>query len=85
MERPLWLSGLRPQLVIHEDMGSIPGLTQWIKGSSVTSSCGVGHRYSLALVLLWLWCRLVAIALIQPLAWKPPYVSGVALKRKLIN
>ena len=46
-------------------------------------SCGVGHRCSLDLVLLWLWCRPVATALmIRPLAWKPPYAVGVALKRQ---
>ena len=33
---------------IHEDMGLIPGLTQWVKD----------------LTLLWLWHRPVAIALI---------------------
>ena len=33
-------------------------------------------------VLLWLWCGLAAVALIQPLAWKPPYVLGAALERK---
>ena len=31
---------------------------------------------------LWLWCRLAAIALIELLAWEPPYAIRVALKRK---
>ena len=29
---------------------------------------------------LWLWNRLPATALIQPLAWEPPYAFGVDLK-----
>ena len=33
-------------------------------------------------MLLWLWCRLAAIALIQALAWEPPYAVGAALKNK---
>ena len=45
-------------------------------------SCGVGHRYGSDLELLWLWCRLVATALIGPLAWEHPYASGAALKKK---
>ena len=32
--------------------------------------------------MLWLWYRLVAAALIRPLAWEPPYAVGVALKRQ---
>ena len=36
----------------------------------------------LDIVLLWLWCRLMATAPIQPLAWELPYASGAALKAK---
>ena len=49
---------------IHEHAGLIPGLTHWVKDP----------------VLLWLWCRLAATALIRPLAWEPPYAVGVAKK-----
>ena len=45
-------------------------------------SCGVGLRRSLDLALLWVWCRPEATAPIRPLAWEPPYVVGVALKRQ---
>ena len=41
-------------------------------------SCGVGLRRGSDPELLWLWRRLVAIALIQSLAWEPPYAVGVA-------
>ena len=47
-----------------------------------TVSCGVGHRCSSDLILLWLWHRSEALALIQPLAWEPPYAVGVAIKKK---
>ena len=42
----------------------------------------VGCRLGLDPVLLWLWCRLAAVAPIRPLAWKLPYAMGVALKKK---
>ena len=44
-------------------------------------SCGVGHRRSLDPALLWLWRKPVATAPIQPLAWEPPYATGVALEK----
>ena len=44
-------------------------------------SYGVGRRHGLDLALLWLWRRLAATAPIRPLAWEPPYATGVALKR----
>ena len=48
----------------HEDASSIPGLAQWVKGSSVAMSCDVGcsHGLDLALLLLWPWHRPVATA-----------------------
>ena len=45
-------------------------------------SCGVGGRCGLDPVLLWLWCRPAAAALIRPLAWEPPCAAGEALKSK---
>ena len=44
-------------------------------------SCGVGHRCSSDLVLLWLWHRPAAVAPVQPLAWESAYAAGAALKR----
>ena len=43
-------------------------------------SCGIGGRCGLdpELLLLWLWSRLAAVALIQPLAWEHPYAVGAA-------
>ena len=49
--------------------------------SSTAMSCGVGHRCGSYLTLLCLWHRPVATAPIRPLAWEPPYTTGVALKR----
>ena len=44
-------------------------------------SCGIGRRCGSDLALLWLWCRLAAVAPIQHLAWELPYAAGVALER----
>ena len=60
---------------INEDVGSIPGPTQW-----VTISCGVGRRHVLDLALLWLLRRLAAASVIPPRAWELPYATPAALK-----
>ena len=50
-------------------------------GSGVAVSCGVGRRRGSDSVLLWLWCRPVAVAPIRPLAWEPPCTTGEALEK----
>ena len=48
-------------------------------------SCGVGCRRSSDPTLLWLWLWPAAVALIEPLAWEPPYAVNMALKSKNKN
>ena len=43
-------------------------------------SCGVGCRCGSDLVLLWLWRKPVATALIRRPAWEPPHAACAALK-----
>ena len=45
-------------------------------------SCGVGPGRSSDLVLLWLWCRPAAAALIGPLVWELPCAMVWPLKKK---
>ena len=78
----MWLIGLRTQHSVCEEVGSIHGLTQWVKDPEVAASYGTGQRCGLNLALLWLWCRPAAEAPIGPLAWEPPYAAGETLKKK---
>ena len=67
---------------IHEGMGLIPGIAQWVKGSRVAVSSYVSCRYSPDPTLQWLWHRLAATTPIGPLAQELPCATGAALKGK---
>ena len=67
---------------IYEDVGSIPGLTQWVKGAGIATSYGESGRCGLDPVVWWLWGRPAAAAPFPPLAWELPYAAIAALKRK---
>ena len=45
--------------------------------------CGLQMWLGSQIAVAWHWAA--AAALIQPLAWEPPYAAGVALKSKRIN
>ena len=78
----MWLSGNKPG--IHEDVGSIPALTQWVKDQA-SVSYRIGHRRGLDLALPWLWCRLAAIAPIRSLAQELPLCCRCSPKNQKTN
>ena len=59
-------------------LSSISGLKIWC----CHKLCGVGHRCSSDLALLWPWCKPGAAAMIWPLTWELPCVADAALKSK---
>ena len=63
----MWLSGLRIQHSLQGDVCLIPGLTQWVKDLDIAVSGGCRLHVSDP-VLLWLWHRPAAAALIRPVA-----------------
>ena len=58
-------------IVVQQKLIQLGTMRLWV--GSLTSPSGLR---------IWLWCRLAAGALIGPLAWKPPYAMGEALKKK---
>lgn len=62
---------------IHEDTDSIPGLPEWVKGSSAAASCSMVEDAA------QIWHAVaMALFLIRPIAWDPLYATGVWLYKK---
>ena len=71
---PLRLSRLWTQLIsMRVWVRSLASLS--VKDPMLPVGCGVGHRGGSDPMVLWLWCRPAAAALIQPLAWELSYAT----------
>ena len=61
----------------HEDTGSIPGITQWVKGAGGAVTCGVGCRSDIAVTVV----QASSCSSDSTLA-ELAYAVGMALKRQ---
>ena len=75
----MWLSNNK-QISIHEDVGLITGLAQWVKWLSVSRGVGCRCGSDPMMLWLWLWHRPAAAAPIRPLGWELPYATHEALR-----
>ena len=77
MEFPLLLNRLSTQCCLCEDVGSIPGLAQWIK-----DGFKLWHRSQMWLGSGAAVAEATAAAPTQPMTQERPYAVGAAIKRK---
>ena len=64
----------------------VRSLASVVWGSGIAMSCGVGRGHGLDPMLLWLWCRPAAVALMRPPSLGTSMCHGCGpKKKKLLN
>ena len=84
---------MRKEGVLGRLRTQLLSMRMWVQSLASISELRIQHCYKLQhrsqiwlrYLLLWLWCRLAAAALIQPLAQEFAYAAGATQKRKKKN